>query len=418
MDRDDLLKRIEDEYIYGYPIVGMYELLYTQVIDPKTRVTNFNEFNHTATLASPKTSFIPAPNNDTTYSRAFLDLRKEPAVIETPDTKGRYYSIQLLDLFSETITNVGRRLTGTEANKFIIVGPEWNGDLPEDSNVIKSDTPFVLAFLRILINDENDIPEVKDIQSKFKIHKLSKVTQNANNHSCYTNDLPIYKNSDYYEFFETLNSVLSLIPNVKDKISILSSSQLKEIPENVLNEACHKAKELIDEGGLNFGEASNFWRVARKGIGNYGSDYLQRSVVWYKGALANKPAESLYPSTFQDSTGQFLDGTFNYELKFTKDELPPVSQFWSLTMYLFKNAFLVDNEINRYSIGDRTKGLIYGEDGSLTIYIQNKCPEDKKKRANWLPAPVEKFYMTLRLYGPSEDAISGKWVPPVVKKVN
>lgn len=80
----------------------MYELLYTQVIDPKTRVTNFNEFNHTATLASPKTSFIPAPNNDTTYSRAFLDLRKEPAVIETPDTKGRYYSIQLLDLFSET----------------------------------------------------------------------------------------------------------------------------------------------------------------------------------------------------------------------------------------------------------------------------------------------------------------------------
>lgn len=418
MNKTNLFETVKNAYIYGYPIVGMYELLYTQIINPKTKTTNFNEFAHTATVASPKTSFIPAPNNDTTYSRAWLDLREQPAVIEVPDTNDRYYSIQLLDLFTETITNIGRRLTGTKSNKFIVIGPDWNGDLPNDTNLIKSDTPFALAFLRILINDKNDVQDVKDIQNKFKIHKLSEMSNKTHHDNHDAKDLPIYKNLNYHEFFETLNSILLLIPTLKTRTNILSSKQLKEITDDILNEACNSAKKLINEGGLSFGESHNFWRVARKGIGNYGEDYLQRSVVWHKGALANQPEESLYPSTFQDSTGQFLDGNFDYEIKFNKNELPPVSQFWSLTMYLFKNAFLVDNEIDRYSIGDRTKGLFYNEDGSLTIYIQNKSPKDKNKISNWLPSPKDKFYMTLRLYGPSEDAILGKWLPPVVTRVN
>lgn len=419
MNKNDLLEIVKNTYIYGYPIVGMYELLYTQVINPQTKLTNFNEFAHTATVSSPKTSFIPAPNNDTTYSRAWIDLREEPVIIKVPNTKDRYYSIQLLDLFTETITNIGRRLTGTEPGKFVIIGPDWVGDLPKNTHIIKSNTPFALAFLRILINNKNDIQEVKDVQTKFKIYKLSQLSNNASYDNYNTKDLPTYKNSNYHEFFETLNNILSLIPklNIEPNI-LLSSNQLKEIPDDILTEACDNAKKIINEGGLKFGESSNFWRVARKGIGNYANDYLQRSVVWHKGALANQPEESLYPSTFQDSTGQFLDGNFNYELKFTKNELPPVSQFWSLTMYLFKNAFLVDNEIDRYSIGDRTKRLVYSEDGSLTIYIQNKRPKDENKIANWLPSPTEKFYMTLRLYGPSEDAICGKWLPPVVTRVN
>jgi hypothetical protein len=76
-------------YIYGYPIVGMYELLYNQVLNPETHTARFNEFTHTSSLATAKTSFIPAPNNDTVYSRAWLDLHREPAVLEVPDTKGR-----------------------------------------------------------------------------------------------------------------------------------------------------------------------------------------------------------------------------------------------------------------------------------------------------------------------------------------
>lgn len=86
MNKNDLLKIVKNTYIYGHPIVGMYELLYTQIMNTQTRLTNFNEFAHTATVASTQTSFIPAPNNDTTYSTAWLDLRKEPVIIEVPIT--------------------------------------------------------------------------------------------------------------------------------------------------------------------------------------------------------------------------------------------------------------------------------------------------------------------------------------------
>lgn len=415
MNKNMLKKDIKDTYIYGYPIVGMYELLHNQVINSKTRVTGFNEFAHTATVASPKTSFIPAPNNDTTYSRAWLDLRKEPVIIEVPDTNNRYYSIQLLNLFSETITNVGKRTTGTKAKRFAIIGPNWNGELKEDLYIIKSDTPFVLAFLRILINDESDISEVKKLQNKIKISTISQAESNESD----IENLPLYRNSNSKEFFETLEDILVLTSVVGNEVKILEKiEEIKNTSEEIVNDACNEAKKQIDEGGMRFGEEVNFWRIARKGIGNYGSDYIQRSVVWYKGALANQPVESLYPSTFQDSNGQFLDGNSYYKLIFTKESLPPVSQFWSLTMYIFRNAFLYDNEINRYSIGDRTEGLRYEEDGSLIIYIQNEMPSNPKEKSNWLPAPAEKFYMSLRLYGPDKSAIDGTWQPPAIEKVN
>lgn len=428
MHNKELYQTIKDVYIYGYPILGMYELLHTQVLNPAARTTGFNEFSHTAAVASPKTTWVPAPNNDTTYSRAWLDVRKEPVIIETPDTNDRYYTIQLLDLFSETIINVGRRLNGTLAQIFAITGPDWKGKLPEGITEIKSKTVFTLAFLRVLIHNEQDLEEVKRIQNGFKICYLGEYLHKPEKVENDPGDLPEYNIENEYMFFETLQKVLTLTPTMKEDKTILKKcrelgigeqlekEKLEAIPEKLMKEACDEARKVIDECGMQFGEACNGWRIARKGIGNYGTDYLQRSVVWFKGALANQPEESLYPSTFQDGTGELLDGLNEYRLSFTKEELPPVSQFWSLTMYRFSDAFLVDNEINRYSIGDRTKGIVYDEDGGLTIYIRHMCPQEKEKKANWLPAPKEKFYLTLRLYGPSEDAIQGRWLPPAMIK--
>lgn len=410
MNSNETLRMTADAFTYAYPIVGMYELLNAQVLDVKTAVTGLNEFSHTAAVASPKTSFIPAPNNDTSYSRAWLDLRNEPVILAMPDTQDRYYSIQFLNLFSETLANVGRRTTGTHAQKFAVVGPTWNQKLPEDMLVIKSDTTFVLAFLRILIHGEQDVQAVKEIQRNIHICTLSGAVSDASG-------LPAYKTNTKKEFFETASKVLSITPfpqgeekNV-DAIHACMSARSEQ-----LEAGCNLALEEIALGGMEFGEDCNFWRIARKGIGNYGNDYFQRSVVWHKGALANRPDESLYPSTFQDSTGQLLDGNAAYTLTFPKGSLPPVSQFWSLTMYLFRNAFLHDNEIDRYSIGDRTENLAHNADGSMTIYIQNKAPANPNERANWLPAPAEKFFLVLRLYGPSQEVIDGSWVPPTVEK--
>lgn len=427
MNENDATKLITDAYVYGYPIVGMYELLYQQVLGPN-KTTKMNEFLHTAVVSTPKTAFIPAPNNDTTYSRAWLDLRKEPVIIETPDTDGRYYSIQLTDMFTDITDNLGKRLYGTKKHVFAIVGPTWNGDLPNGVIPIDCKTTLALAFLRVLIKGENDLDTVKDLQRNFVIKSLSEYVTGQASDDRENLNLPDYITKTYYEFFNTLNHVLALTPKLEQDKEFLRKikeigigpegkiERLKEIPEKIIKDACEGAIEMIDQGGMHFGEEVNHWRIARKNIGIYGNDYMQRSVVWFKGALANTPEESLYPSTFKDSHGNLLSGEHNYRIHFDKNQLPPVSQFWSLTMYRFSDAFLIENKIDRYSIGDRTKDLYYDSHGGLTIYIQHQEPEDEKEKLNWLPSPNEAFYMTLRLYGPSKEAIQGKWIPPIVEK--
>lgn len=419
----------EEAYLYGFPLVGMYELLHSQIINPETKVSGFNEFSHTSTLASAKTSFIPAPNNDTIYSRAWLDLREEPVIIEVPDTNERYYTIQVLDLFTETIANIGKRLNGTKPGRFAIVGPDWKGTLPEDVQVVKCNTNVAIAFLRVLVNGEEDLNAAVSIQESFKIASLSRYEQGLSGADEKTAEgWPEYKNENIVEFFETLNHVINLTPVIEGEEKVLAKFNpigvginidkdiIKQIPVEALENGTEAAKAAIKVGENSFGDESNYWRVARSGIGTYNSDYLQRSVVWIKGALANTPDESLYPSTFKDSTGQILNGNNDYVLTFSKDEIPPVNQFWSLTMYKFSDALLYDNPINRYSLGDRSN-LKFEEDGSLKIYLQNEKPSEDKV-GNWLPAPPEDFYLSLRLYGPDESAINGEWAPPAVEKVN
>lgn len=407
-------KKIQQAYVYGYPVMGMYKLLFDQVKTGKMPL-GFNRFAHTASLSTPETNFVPAPNNDTTYSRAWLDLTKCPVIITVPDMLNRYYSIQMLDMYSETIKNVGKRTTGTGKIRFVVSGPDYKGEIPEDAVHIQSSTPYLLAFLRILINSEKDLASIETLQQQIKINYL---TEEGNEQKA-IDELPLYNNEDYKGFFETLSQVLTLFPkNSVDTDMFEYANKCKTLSNESLYAPCDAALKEIDEGGLSFGEEINRWRIARKNIGTYGKDYMQRAVVWYKGALANVPEESLYPSTFQDEDGAFLDGNYCYTLTFTKGQLPPVSQFWSLTLYRFKDGFLTDNLINRYSIGDRTEGLVYEAEGELTVYIGHEKPSSQKAMANWLPAPTEKFYLTLRLYGAGSAAINGEWNPPAVVKAD
>ncbi len=135
------------------------------------------------------------------------------------------------------------------------------------------------------------------------------------------------------------------------------------------------------------------------------------------GIIANEPEEAIYINTFTDIKGGVLHGDNNYTFRFDADNLPPISDlgFWSMTMYGL-DYNLVDNEIDRYSIGNRTPGLVFGEDGSLTLHIQSTKPEGDKA-ANWLPSPAgREFYLVLRTYLPKEPLIAQTWEPPALDK--
>jgi hypothetical protein len=95
--------------------------------------------------------------------------------------------------------------------------------------------------------------------------------------------------------------------------------------------------------------------------------------------------------------------------------MPPVNGFWSLSIYQLSDLQLVDNAIDRYSIGDRTEGLRYNDDGSLTIVLQQQQPEDDK--LNWMPVPAGNFAAIMRLYEPSEAALDNSYLLPRIEDI-
>ena len=102
-------------------------------------------------------------------------------------------------------------------------------------------------------------------------------------------------------------------------------------------------------------------------------------------------------------------------MRFEAGGLPPVNWFWSLTLYDAETTAMYSNPIERYSIGDRTEGIQFGDDGSLTVTIGHNTPDDKSK---WLPAPEGAFYLVIRLYAPKPEVLAGKWTPPPVRQIN
>jgi hypothetical protein len=148
-------------------------------------------------------------------------------------------------------------------------------------------------------------------------------------------------------------------------------------------------------------------------MGVYGNYSLKRAIVTQLGLGANLPEDAIYPLNIADETGKPLDGANRYVLHFEKSAIPPVSAFWSVTLY-DSDGYQVANSLNRFAVSSWMP-FKYDPDSSLDLYFQNPSP-GADKEANWLPAPKGPFNLTMRLYAPKSDALTGKWNPPPVTK--
>ena len=142
--------------------------------------------------------------------------------------------------------------------------------------------------------------------------------------------------------------------------------------------------------------------------------YVERAAAASGGLWGNHAYEAVYIMTYVDDHGDELNGARSYTLRL--DPPPPVQAFWSLTMYDVPNFYLVANEIDRYSIGDRTPGIVYGEDGSLTITLSHARPDDPAALANWLPAPAGDFRPVLRMYEPAPEVLAQTYTVPAITR--
>jgi hypothetical protein len=414
------------------PIEG-YQTLYAQAVnkDAPGHVGGFNRFRHYSRLATPDDKDIVTPNNDTPYSWAWLDLRAEPIVLSLPAVPGRYYVNQWFDLYTHNFAYTGVRSTGRKAGNYLFAGPRWKGTVPKGIRaVFRAETEIVGTLTRTAIEGgPEDIPAMQAVQSQYRLTPLSKFTGGKAPPASPPVAWPPFDRTkaEGLGFIPYINALLPLMPIVPSEVDMRARFSRIGVgpgrPFNAtsLDPAIRKAmEEGVAEASAELKARAQAEKTSMDLFGTrefLGKDYVyRRNAGALLGIYGNSKEEALYGSQQTDKAGKILDGSRNWLLRFEPGQLPPVNDFWSITMYGLPERYLVPNPIKRYSIGDRTPGLKLGADGSLEIYLQAESP-GKDRESNWLPTPKGPFFFVGRFYGPKESALRGDWtLPPLIER--
>lgn len=428
-----------EAYIYGYPLVTMEitRRVMTNTAGPKGTHAPMGQFVLMREYPSAKFRDVTAPNADTLYSPAWLDLSNEPYILSLPDMGDRYYLMPMLDGWTNVFEVPGTRTTGNKAQTYAITGPRWKGTLPENVKELKSPTDMVWILGRTYSSGTpDDYRTCHTVMDTYDIRPLSAYGRSYTPPAGKIDPAIDMKTAvreqvnglDAEAYFTLLSSLMKNNPPAKEdapmveKLAKIGIVPGKDFDPTRIDAAVGKelakvplaAQEKIMAHFKNAGQIENGWTFTTR-AGVYGTHYLQRALITAIGLGANRPQDAVYPTTSQDSEGKKYSGTNQYVMHFPKGQMPPANAFWSITMY-DTGYFFVDNPLNKYTVSPRD-ALQYNLDGSLDIYLQNKPPGEKKE-ANWLPSPTGEFVLMMRLYWPKDTApsiIDGTWAPPAVK---
>jgi hypothetical protein len=422
-------------YLYFYPIVTM-ELTRKQLINtPPTAGIGgpMNTFNNIPAFPAADMKAVVRPNFDTLYSSVWVDLTHEPVVISVPDTGGRYYLLPMLDMWTDVFASPGWRTTGTKAASFLLVPPRWSGKVPQGLARIDAPTPYVWIIGRTKTDGPADYAAVHAIQKGYRITPLSgwgrpPTPVKAKIDPSVDIKTPPKKQVDTMpgdKFFAYASELLKLHPpHITDQPIIARMKRIGIEPgkafdvakldgatRKAIDDAPAAAQKLMEWKIPTLARVANNWSMNTDTMGVYGNYYLKRAIVTQVGLGANLPEDAVYPLNLGDESGKPLDGANKYVVRFGKNEIPPVDAFWSITLY-DPEGFQVANSINRFAVSSWMP-FKYDADGSLTLFIQNESPGSERE-SNWLPAPKGPFNLTMRLYAPKSEALTGRWNPPPV----
>ena len=438
-----------DAYLYFYSLLSMdvSRKQFTNVEPgkefgkgPMNMFTNVPEY--------PPADFkgVVRSNFDTLYSIAWLDLTKEPMVVSAPDTGGRYYLLPMLDMWTDVFASPGWRTTGTQAANFLITPAGWRPDLrdkvveqfklPKDIQRIEAPTAYVWIIGRTKTDGPADYDAVHKIQAGYKVTPLSEWGKPAKPPEVkidpsvdmktppkvQVDTMPVGK---YFAYAAELLKVNP--PHITDQPIVAQMKKIgiepgKSFDIEKLDPAVRKglanvaedAQQLMTWKIPTLARVVNGWSMNTDTMGVYGNYYLKRAIVAQVGLGANLPEDAIYPLNLGDEAGRPLDGANKYVIHFDKGATPPANAFWSITLY-DADGFQTANGLNRFAVSSWMP-FRFNADGSLDLYFQNESP-GKDKEANWLPAPKSAFNLTMRVYSPKADALTGKWNPPAVTRV-
>jgi hypothetical protein len=436
-----------DAYVYAYPLVTMEtsRRVMTNVAAPEGTHAPMGQFVRMRSYPDAKFRDVTAPNADTLYTTTWLDVSKEPWIVSIPDMNGRYFLFPMLDGWTNVFQVPGKRTTGTNAQVYAITGPGWSGTLPDGVTEYKSPTGMVWILGRIYcIGTPEDYKAVHAVQDKISAVPLSaygkpytpppgSVDPAIDAKTAVRDQVNAMDGAAYFKLFAEL--LKTNPPAAEDAPMVAKLAKIGIVPGQDFDaaklepgvakgiaDAPKPAQDLIMgwlKGGIAAGDAKleSGWMFTTK-TGIYGTSYLQRALITAIGLGANRPQDAVYPTSEGPDVVKKYTGANKYVMHFAKGELPPVSGFWSLTMY-DAGYFFVDNPLNRYNVSQRNK-LKANADGSVDLYIQHESP-GKDKESNWLPAPEDTFILMMRLYWPKETApslLDGTWKIPEVKEAS
>jgi len=431
-------------YLYGIPALRLEEFRYgfhqlgalaemlgkSHLIQGVAEGVEFNEFLHARTLPTSEEKLGLTPNVDTVYSSVFYNLEPSPIILSVPQIDDRYYSVQIVDANLSNAAYLGTRATNSKAGDYLLVGPNWQGEIPEGMIPVNLPTNEGFLTVRILVDGPEDLPSVAKIQDRFAIRPLE---ENGNKSDALA---PIMvpkpdKSGELSEYRRIVELTKRNPPQDPRTLSMWQSfeyigmSLTRPFDADTIDPAIKKGMQRALETTPDViawkvkyrgYKSKSMWNVDLRG-GSYQQDFLARAEGAIQGLIVHDSAEGMYFHTYHDGKGEMLNGREAYTMHFPAGYLPPVKAFWSLTAYM-NDYNLVENDIQRYSLGDRTQGLKYNADGSLTLNIQSTPPEGG--HSNWLPTPDgDLFRLNFRMYMP-EPVMKDKdqleaYLPPLIK---
>jgi hypothetical protein len=429
---DDARVIAREAWLYAYAPLQNYQTMYNQAVNAASAgyVGGFNRFRHYSRMFTPADTDIVTPNNDTPYSWAWLDLRAEPIVLSLPDVPApRYYVNQWFDLNTHNFAYTGVRATGRTAGHYLLAGPHWTGEVPANvTKVFTAETDFIGTLTRTQLHGPDDVQAMQALQAHYTLTPLSAFTGQPAPKAASPVEWPAWDatQAEGIGFISYLNALLPFMPTVPSEKEMLARfarigigpgprfdpDALDPAIRRAIEQGIGDASKQLKEEAIKLTSSMGLFGTRQE----LGADYIMRRALGaMMGIYGNSVEEAMYGSQQTGPDGKVLDGSKRWVMRFAPGQLPPVSLFWSLTMYNLPARLLVENPIDRYSIGDRSAGLKQGPDGSLEIHIQHDNPGPELE-SNWLPAPKGPFYFVARFYGPKQSLVDGSWeLPPVVE---
>jgi hypothetical protein len=415
-----------DAEVWGLPLV-----MVSQLRDTLACQIRVNVLDNTTTLAGPYSTTVAYPNDDTLYSTAFLDLRAAPQLLRVPSVSGRYVDFQLLDMYTNTIADVGVLTDGGHPGTYAFAGPGWRGNIPKGDVRIDVPTPDAWLLGRTQVIGPADLLTAVELEAQYSLTALSgRGSGTIGGPSTLACPAPALPSSTSLGFLDDLEKDMAADPPAAADGPVVRAMAAAGIgpgrkPAATSSRNAAQYRRALGlgarllTGGVG-GSSTTIWTgYEQAAVGSYGTDYLERARVAKETLGTQVAAQAVYLGASRARSGAIttaLIGTRSYEIRFPAGDLPPhgADGFWSITLY---NAagHLMANPIKRYSIGNETPGLVRSADGSLTIVMSASRPGETD--INWLPAPTGAFSLVLRVYDPTPSVLDGSWSPPAIQTI-